>query len=192
MSRPEQLGAVEHRAAVDRRRLRPGLRRPPVHRRRPRRPLRPQGRPPGSASSCSRLGSLFGALADTSGQVIAARAVMGVGAAFVMPSTLSILTNVFPTRERAKAIAIWAGISGSRGRDRPARLRAAARALLVGVGVPRQPADHRRRPRRRGRARAEVEGPAGDTARPRRRGAVDRRAERRSSTPSSKAPATAG
>ncbi len=45
--------------------------------------------------------------------MIAARAIMGVGAAFVMPSTLSILTNVFPTRERAKAIAIWAGISGA-------------------------------------------------------------------------------
>ena len=59
------------------------------------------------------LGSLFGALSDTSGQVIASRAIMGVGAAFVMPSTLSILTNVFPTRERAKAIAIWAGISGA-------------------------------------------------------------------------------
>ena len=38
---------------------------------------------------------------------------MGVGAAFVMPSTLSILANVFPARERAKAIAIWAGISGA-------------------------------------------------------------------------------
>ena len=59
------------------------------------------------------LGSLFGALSDTSGQVIAARVMMGVGAAFVMPSTLSILTNVFPTRERARAIAIWAGISGA-------------------------------------------------------------------------------
>jgi EmrB/QacA subfamily drug resistance transporter len=59
------------------------------------------------------LGSLFGAMADSSAQVIAARAIMGVGAAFVMPSTLSILTNVFPTRERARAIAIWAGISGA-------------------------------------------------------------------------------
>jgi EmrB/QacA subfamily drug resistance transporter len=58
-------------------------------------------------------GSLFGALADTSGQVIAARAIMGAGAAFVMPSTLSILTNVFPSRERLRAIAIWAGISGA-------------------------------------------------------------------------------
>ena len=58
-------------------------------------------------------GSLLGALADSSAMLIAARAIMGVGAAFVMPSTLSILTNVFPARERAKAIAIWAGISGS-------------------------------------------------------------------------------
>ncbi|MGI8763802.1 MAG: MFS transporter [Ilumatobacteraceae bacterium] len=58
-------------------------------------------------------GSMFGALSDSSSQLIAARAVMGIGAAFVMPSTLSILTNVFPRRERAKAIAIWAGISGA-------------------------------------------------------------------------------
>ena len=59
------------------------------------------------------LGSLLGALADTSGVLILSRGIMGVGAAFVMPSTLSILSNVFPSRERAKAIAIWAGISGS-------------------------------------------------------------------------------
>ena len=51
--------------------------------------------------------------ADTSGLLIASRAIMGVGAAFVMPSTLSILANVFPARERAKAIAVWAGISGA-------------------------------------------------------------------------------
>jgi EmrB/QacA subfamily drug resistance transporter len=59
------------------------------------------------------LGSLVGVFADTSGMLTAARAIMGVGAAFVMPSTLSILANVFPARERAKAIAIWAGISGA-------------------------------------------------------------------------------
>lgn len=58
-------------------------------------------------------GSALGAIADSSSMLIASRAVMGVGAAFVMPSTLSILTNVFPGRERAKAIAIWAGISGA-------------------------------------------------------------------------------
>jgi len=59
------------------------------------------------------LGSLVGAIAGTSTQVIVGRAVLGIGAAFIMPSTLSILTNVFPGRERAKAIAIWAGISGA-------------------------------------------------------------------------------
>jgi EmrB/QacA subfamily drug resistance transporter len=58
-------------------------------------------------------GSLLGALGDSSATLITSRAVMGVGAAFVMPSTLSILTNVFPARERARAIAIWAGISGA-------------------------------------------------------------------------------
>lgn len=58
------------------------------------------------------VGALIATFADSSSMVIAARAVMGVAAAFVMPSTLSILTNVFPAGERAKAIAIWAGISG--------------------------------------------------------------------------------
>ena len=58
------------------------------------------------------VGAAFAAIADSAGQVIAARAVMGVAAAFVMPSTLSILANVFPAHERPKAIAIWAGISG--------------------------------------------------------------------------------
>jgi EmrB/QacA subfamily drug resistance transporter len=58
-------------------------------------------------------GSTLGVFATGPGMLIVARAIMGIGAAFVMPSTLSILTNVFPTRERAKAIALWAGISGS-------------------------------------------------------------------------------
>jgi len=57
-------------------------------------------------------GSLFAAFMDSAGGVIAGRAVMGFGAAFVMPATLSILTNVFPPSERGKAIAVWAGISG--------------------------------------------------------------------------------
>ncbi len=70
--------------------------------------------------------------------VIAARALMGSAAAFVMPSTLSILTNVFPAHERAKAIGVWAGISGGGAAARPGRVRLPARALLVGVGVPGQ------------------------------------------------------
>ncbi len=50
---------------------------------------------------------------QTANQLIAARAVMGLAGAMIMPATLSILTNVFPNKERAKAIAIWAGISGA-------------------------------------------------------------------------------
>ena len=58
-------------------------------------------------------GALFASFSDSSGQVIAARAIMGLAAAFIMPSTLSILTNVFPAHERTQAIAIWAGVSGA-------------------------------------------------------------------------------
>src|SRR5215212_1242239 len=56
--------------------------------------------------------SLFAMTSDSAGAVIGARAVMGVGAAFVMPATLSILAHVFPPKERARAIAIWAGFAG--------------------------------------------------------------------------------
>ncbi len=58
------------------------------------------------------VGAALATVADSAGTVIAARAVMGIAAAFVMPSTLSILTNVFPAHERPRAIAIWAGLSG--------------------------------------------------------------------------------
>jgi len=58
------------------------------------------------------LGSLFSALATTSDQLIATRAFMGIGGAFIMPATLSIITNVFPTKERGKAIGVWAGTAG--------------------------------------------------------------------------------
>ena len=39
------------------------------------------------------------------------RAVQGIGAAFMMPATLSIITNAFPAHERGKAIGTWAGVS---------------------------------------------------------------------------------
>ncbi len=48
-------------------------------------------------------------------ELIGCRALMGVGAAFIMPSTLSILINVFPPHERTKAIAIWASVTGAAG-----------------------------------------------------------------------------
>ena len=56
--------------------------------------------------------SIFAAYAGSSTQLIAARAVLGIGGALIMPSTLSILTNVFPREERAKAIGIWAAVAG--------------------------------------------------------------------------------
>ena len=61
------------------------------------------------------LGSLFAGLASSAAQVIAGRAVMGIGAAFVMPATLSIITTIFPPEERARAIAVWAGFAGAGG-----------------------------------------------------------------------------
>jgi len=47
--------------------------------------------------------------------LIACRAIMGIGAALIMPSTLSLLQSCFPRRERAKAIAMWAGFAGAGG-----------------------------------------------------------------------------
>ena len=58
------------------------------------------------------LGSGLSVLAETPGWLIATRALMGIGGALIMPSTLSILTAMFPAGERAKAIGIWAGMSG--------------------------------------------------------------------------------
>ena len=56
-------------------------------------------------------GSIGGALAQSSHQLIAMRGVMGVGGALIMPATLSIITNVFPREERGKAIGVWAGMA---------------------------------------------------------------------------------
>ncbi|MFN3256790.1 MAG: MFS transporter [Ilumatobacter sp.] len=61
------------------------------------------------------VGSLVGTFADSVAMVVVARAVMGIGAAFVMPATLSIISAVFPPHERGKAIAIWAGFAGAGG-----------------------------------------------------------------------------
>jgi EmrB/QacA subfamily drug resistance transporter len=50
-------------------------------------------------------------LAPTDTLLVAGRAVQGVGAALMMPATLSIITNAFPAHERGKAIGTWAGVS---------------------------------------------------------------------------------
>src|SRR3954468_3409230 len=58
--------------------------------------------------------SLAGGLTDDPGQLIAARAVMGIGSAMVFPSTLSLLVNAFTERgERARVIGLWGATSGA-------------------------------------------------------------------------------
>jgi EmrB/QacA subfamily drug resistance transporter len=61
------------------------------------------------------LGSLASAFAGSADQLIATRAFMGIGGAFIMPATLSIITNVFPPHERGRAIGVWAGTAGLAG-----------------------------------------------------------------------------
>ena len=59
------------------------------------------------------IGSLAAAFTNTTAELIAARAIMGVGGAFIMPATLSILTTVFTDpAERTKATGLWAAVSG--------------------------------------------------------------------------------
>ena len=57
------------------------------------------------------LASLGALIADSANEVIAVRAAMGVGAALIMPATLSIIANLFTGTERGKAIAIWAALA---------------------------------------------------------------------------------
>jgi len=58
-------------------------------------------------------GSLAAAFTQTTSELIAARAVMGIGGAFIMPATLSIITAVFTDHaERTKAIGLWSAVSG--------------------------------------------------------------------------------
>jgi EmrB/QacA subfamily drug resistance transporter len=55
--------------------------------------------------------SAFIGFSQTEGWLIAGRAIQGIGAALMMPATLSIITNTFPPQERGKALGTWAGVS---------------------------------------------------------------------------------
>lgn len=59
------------------------------------------------------LASAAPVLLDNPVEVIVSRAVAGVGAALIMPATLSLLTAAFPKSERNKAVGIWAGVASS-------------------------------------------------------------------------------
>ncbi|MCA1282895.1 MFS transporter [Saccharopolyspora sp. 7B] len=63
---------------------------------------------------------LFGAVSlyvcffvSSSAELIAARGLLGLGGSMIMPVTLSILTSVFPSSERTKAVGVWAAVSGA-------------------------------------------------------------------------------
>ena len=58
------------------------------------------------------LASLLTAFSPSPEALIVGRAFMGIGSAAVMPSTLSIISNIFEADERGKAIGIWAGFAG--------------------------------------------------------------------------------
>jgi EmrB/QacA subfamily drug resistance transporter len=57
------------------------------------------------------LSSAFIGFSQSEAWLVTGRAIQGVGAAFMMPATLSIITNAFPANERGKAIGTWAGVS---------------------------------------------------------------------------------
>ena len=62
------------------------------------------------------MGSLSATFSTTSTMLALSRAVMGVGAALIMPATLSLLTNIFrDNRERGRAIGAWAAVAGGGG-----------------------------------------------------------------------------
>ena len=61
------------------------------------------------------VGALVSGLAGSASLIIVGRGIQGVGAAFVMPATLSLITAIFPPDERQRAIAIWVGFAGAGG-----------------------------------------------------------------------------
>jgi EmrB/QacA subfamily drug resistance transporter len=58
------------------------------------------------------FGASIGFFANSPSTLIIARLVMGIGAAGIMPSTLSVITTSFPPESRGKAIGVWVGVAG--------------------------------------------------------------------------------
>ena len=109
------------------------------------------------------LSSLFIAFSQSAEWLIAGRAIQGVGAAFMMPATLSIISNAFPAARARQGDRDLGRRLGDRARDRPRRRRLPRRARLLAVDLPDQ------RPGRRRRRRASRCGrPTSRATRPRR------------------------
>jgi len=61
------------------------------------------------------VASVAAALAPSTGAMLAARTLGGVGAAMIMPITLAVITSTFPPEQRSKAIGVWTGVAGGGG-----------------------------------------------------------------------------
>jgi EmrB/QacA subfamily drug resistance transporter len=61
------------------------------------------------------VANVLSALAPSTSVMLAARLLGGIGAAFIMPVTLSVITSVFPAEERSRAIGVWTGVAGGGG-----------------------------------------------------------------------------
>ena len=85
------------------------------------------------------VASLLNGLAQTSGMLIGCRALQGLGAAFISPAALAIISTTFEEgAERAKALGVWAAIAIGGSRDRPDPRRRADAAPLVALDLLRQ------------------------------------------------------
>ena len=102
------------------------------------------------------LGSVLAAVSTDATTLIASRALMGLGAAGIMPTTLSILTNIFPLERAPEGDRRLGRRVGHRHRDRTDLRRLPDRALRLEQHLPDQPAGRGRVPGRRLRARAEL------------------------------------
>ena len=96
------------------------------------------------------VASLVGGLAQNSAWLTTARAVQGIGGAFLSPATLTIIVTTFSGARLAKALGIWSAVAGAGGAAGVHPRWRAHRRALVALGPVRQH-PHRRR-RHRGRA----------------------------------------
>src|SRR5829696_6615417 len=81
------------------------------------------------------IASLAAGFAETQGQLIAARAAQGLGAAIVSPAALSIVTSMFSDgAERNKALGVWGAVAGSAGAAGVLPRRHPHRVAWLGVG----------------------------------------------------------
>ena len=102
------------------------------------------------------VASLACAYSTSAGELIAARALLGLGAAFIVPLSVAVIPVLFSEEERQRAITVVMGMTMVAYPDRADPRRLAAHPLLVGLGVSHQRAGDRRGAGRRGPAHARI------------------------------------